>query len=73
MICFQNANILCRITGDNVLALHGVDSFQIFKITVKDQHLCQSAKSGVRALMNVSEMVPWTLIEAAERINTKNG
>ena len=44
--------------SDNVkVACHGVDSFQVLKITVKNQYLSKSAKSGLKALNNVSEMV----------------
>jgi len=32
---------------------HGVDIFQAFMITVKDQHLFLSAKAGLRALDNI--------------------
>ena len=45
------------MTHSVTLALHDVNSFQVFKITVKDQNRFSDAKSGLRALNNVSEMV----------------
>jgi hypothetical protein len=37
-----------------------VDSFRVFKIIMKDQHLLLSVKSDLAAV-NVGEMVPWSL------------
>ena len=56
-------------TSDNVpFACQGVDSFQVFKITVKDQNWFLNAKSGLRALNNVSEMVPNTQPESSATV-----
>ena len=45
-----------RYTNDNVsLAHHDVDSFRVFKMTVKDNKL--RAKAGLKALNFVSKMI----------------
>ena len=47
-------------TSDNFpLTRRGVDRFQVFKNTVKDQKWFWSAKLELKALKNISEMVSW--------------
>ena len=50
---------VCHISTDVPLVCHGIDSFQVFKITVKDQNLFLNANPGLRALNDVSKMSPW--------------
>ena len=60
----SSAVLLC---GNVPLACYSVESFQVFKITVKDKNLFKNTNSGLGALNKVSEMGPWYIVSSCWR------